>query len=427
MPLMADEGQLIGIVGSGIAGLRAANAILKCKADARIVIFGDEAHRTYNRPGLTKRRYPSSGVLEMTMAEGLKVNGVENNALNWHLGTRVETADLRNKVLHLSTGETFEYDSLMIATGVRARTSVEGNRECEFHTHRTLRGLGDAKYIHSELQASKKVTIVGAGFVACELASLAKEYGCEVVMLEALRCGPFESLLGKRISIALGRWIVQHGVIFLTGNSAQELLCDRSVASARDVSGSSDRSLFVEAIGSVPNIEWLRGNCLDLSDGVRVDECMRVAEYENVFAAGDIARYPDPWTAGSLTRIELWKNAIDTGDLAGRSLASTLGYDLKKSQLRYFPSMTSELFGLRIQVAGNPKVSDSMEIVCGDLDRLDHGVLVKFLRENVMVGVAYMDKGAQFNSMYIKLLKSLKVDLVDVVDEVRSGGLRAGS
>jgi len=80
--------------------------------------------------------------------------------------------------------------------------------------------------------------------------------------------------------------------------------------------------------------------------------------------------------------------------------------------------MTSEVFGLRIQVAGNPKVSDSMEIVRGDLDRLSDGVLVKFLRENVMVGVAYMDKGAQFNRIYIELLRSLKADSVDVDEPV---------
>ncbi|MEU0250953.1 NAD(P)/FAD-dependent oxidoreductase [Streptomyces sp. NPDC006184] len=426
MPSMANGEPLIGIVGSGVAGLRAANAILKCKVDARIVIFGDESHRTYNRPGLTKKRYPPSDALETTIADDLKVNGAENNALTWQLGTRVETADLRNKVLHLSTGETFGYGRLVIAAGVRPRTSVPGNRECEFHAHRTLRDLNDARYIHDQLQTSKKVTIVGAGFVACELASLAKEYGCEVLMLEALRRGPFESILGQHVSSALGRWIVQNGVTFLTGDSARALLCDRAVGSARDVSdtkasnprSSSDRSLFIEAIGSVPNVEWLHGNGLDLSDGVRVDEYMRVSECEDVFAAGDIACYPDPWMAGNLTRMEFWKNAIDTGDLAGRSLASSLGYDARISQIGYFPSIATEVFGLRIQIAGNPKMADSMEIVCGDLDQLDQGVLVAFLREGVTVGAAYMDKGAQFNSLYINLLKSLKVTRVDSTNAV---------
>lgn len=413
---MPDRGPLIGIVGSGIAGLRAANAILKSKADARIVIFGDETHRTYNRPGLTKKPYPISDTLDVAIAEDLKVDAAETNALTWRLGARVQTSDLRNKVLHLSAGETFEYDSLVIASGVRPRALAEGDGECEFHAHRTVRDVRDAQYIHNELQAGRKVTIVGAGFIACEIASLAKEYGCEVVMLESLRHGPFESILGKRISIALERWIVQNGIKFLTGASARRQLCDRATVSTRDVSGSrvpkvepsSDRSLFIEAIGSVPNVEWLQGNGLDLSDGVRVDEYMRVPEFADVFAAGDIARYPDPWAVGSLTRMEFWKNAIDTGDLAGRSLASSLGYDSKVSRIGYFPNMATEVCGLRIQIAGNPKISDSMEIVCGDLDRLDRGVLVKFLRNDAIVGVACMDVGARFNSAYIKLLKSMK-------------------
>ncbi|MER7480591.1 FAD/NAD(P)-binding oxidoreductase [Streptomyces sp. NPDC126510] len=408
MPPAVDGRPLIGIVGSGIAGLRAAKAILKCEADARIVIFGDEDHRTYNRPGLTKKRYPLSDALDMTIAEDVKVHGAENDALTWRLGTRVQAADLRDRILRLSTGETFEYDGLVIASGVRPRTSVWGDGECELHTHRTLRGLGDARYIHHRLQASDKVTLVGAGFVACELASLAREYGCEVIMLEALRRGPFESVLGERVSMALGRWLVQHGITFLTGDSAKELLCDVRASNPVPSSGPPGRSLFIEAIGSVPNVEWLHGNGLDLSDGVRVDEYMRVSPWPNVFAAGDVARYPDPWTAGNLTRMEFWKNAIDTGDLAGRSLASALGYGSVTSRIGYFPSMSTEVLGLRIQIAGNPKMSDSMETVCGDLDQPDQGVVVAYLREGAMVGAAYMDKGARFNSAYIKLLKSLR-------------------
>lgn len=415
---MPEGEPLIGIVGAGIAGLRAANALLKCKTDARIVIFGDETHRTYNRPGLTKKRYPNLDSSEKTLAEDLKIKGVENDTVTWRLDTRVEHADLRSKVLRLSTDETFEYDGLVIASGVRPRTSTEGDRECASHTHRTLRSLDDAQYIHDELRASKKVTIVGSGFVACELASLAGEYGCEVSMLETRRSGPFESILGKRISHALRCWIVQHGVTFLTGDSARDLTCDRGSETPNPKSSSS-RSLHIEAIGSVPNVEWLRGNDLDLSDGVRVDEYMRVPRCEDVFAAGDVARYPDPWITESLTRREFWKNAIDTGDLAGRSLASSLGYESKTSRIGYFPSMGTEVFGLRIQIAGNPKTFDSIEIVRGDLNQLDQGVLVKFLREGVIIGAAYMDKGARFNSLYMKLLKSLKTQLENSPARIR--------
>lgn len=406
----------ISIVGSGIAGLRAADALLKCRVDARIDIFGDEAHRTYNRPGLTKRTYPLPDSPGPSLAEDLRIDAAENKALTWRLGTRVDTADLREKVLHLSTGETFAYDTLVIAAGVRPRTSSERTDACAVHAHRTLRGLDDAQHIHDGLRAGKRVTIVGSGFVACELASLAVEYGCEVVMLETLRHGPFEGILGEDISIALRNWVTQNGVKFLTGDSAAELLCDRTAIppgcadrpDSEHPDPSAGRSLFIEAIGSVPNVEWLQGNGLDLSDGVRVDAHMRVPGCEDVFAAGDIARYPDPWAAGCLTRMEFWKNAIDTGRLAGRSVASSLGYESRSSRIGYFPSIATEVFGLRIQIAGSPKLSDSMEIVRGALDRPDHGVLITFQREDVMVGVVYVDRGARFHSLYIELLQSLK-------------------
>jgi NADPH-dependent 2,4-dienoyl-CoA reductase/sulfur reductase-like enzyme len=408
-PQVAKPRPLIGIVGSGIAGLRAAKAIVQCVADARIVIFGDETHRTYNRPGLTKKRYPLSGALEKTIAEDVRVAAADKDTLTWRLGTRVERADLRGRTLRLSTGETFEYDGLVIASGVRPRTSVpgdgSGNTECGLHTHRTLRGLADAQFVHQRLQASEKVTIVGAGFIACELASLAREYGCDVLVLETLGRGPLESVLGRPVSTALGRWLVRHGIAFLTGDSAKELLCDAKPATPGSPFA---RSLFIEAIGSVPQVEWLSGNGLDLSDGVLVDEHMRVPPWENVFAAGDVARYPDPWAAGQLTRREFWKNAIDTGALAGRSLAAALGHGPPTSRVGYFPSMSTEVLGLRIQIAGNPKLSDATEIVCGDLDQPDQGVLVAYLREGSTVGAAYLDKGARLNAAYIKILKSLK-------------------
>lgn len=413
-PSPAVQEPRIGIVGSGIAGLRAARAMRKCKVAAGIVIFGDEPHRTYNRPGLTKKPYPLQEDGPAGLVDDLKVNGVDDSGLTWRLGTRVETTDLRRRVLHLSNGETFAFDGLVIASGVRPRTPAAGGRRCELHTHRTLRGLDDARYIHQELQTNEKVTIAGAGFVACELASLAGEYGCEVTMLEALQHGPFENLLGRRISDALGRWLARNGVTFLTGGSAKEALCNRAAAEgragseARNPESAPGSSLYIEAIGSVPNVEWLRGNDLDLSDGVRVDEFMRVFGCEGVFAAGDVARYPDPWTAGNLTRMEFWKNAIDTGDIAGRSLASALGYESKTSPIGYFPSVATEMFGLRIQVAGNPRMSDSSEVVRGDLDRPDRGVLVRFLRKDVVVGAAYMDKGARLNGAYVELLKSLR-------------------
>lgn len=233
---------LIGIAGSGIARLRAAKALLTYKADARIVIFGEETHRTYNRPGLTKKRYPSPKTSGMAIAEELKVTGAESSVPIWRLDTRVESADLHDKVLHLGTGETFEYDSLVIATGVRSRTSARGGRECEIHAHRTLRGLDDAQYVHHKLRTGKKVTIVGAGFVACELASLAKEYGCDVVVLETRRCGPLERLLGERIASALGRWVTHNGTTFLTGDAARKQLCN----------GDSTASDLEAPVGSAP-------------------------------------------------------------------------------------------------------------------------------------------------------------------------------
>ncbi|MEV8312422.1 FAD/NAD(P)-binding oxidoreductase [Streptomyces flavidovirens] len=415
---MTSSTPRIAIIGAGIAGMRAAKALLKCGADAEAVIFGDEAHRTYNRPGLTKKRYEASDSAKAALAQELAVAGVDDHGLTWRLGTRVEKVDLRKKVLRLSDGEIHAYDSLVIATGVRPRISLHAGGQCDRHSHRSLRGLDDAHYVHERLQKSSSVTIVGAGFVACEMATLAKEYGCDVVMLETRRVGPFQSILGKTVALTLKQWIVQNGVSFLTGEAAQKEMCkqadhgdldkrERNI-SRSPADGEKSRSLLIEAIGSVPNTEWLEGNSLDLSDGVCVDEHMRVVDADGVFAAGDIARYPDPWQRGKFTRMEFWKNAINTGDIAGKGAAAHLGHDIDISRIAYFPHMATEMFGLRIQIAGSPAAADSTEIVCGDLNQPDRGVIVQYARNGRPIGACYLDTGAHLNSTYISLLKTLK-------------------
>lgn len=413
---MTSSTPRVAIVGAGIAGMRAAQALRKCGADAEAVIFGDEPHRTYNRPGLTKRRFEAPASAKAVLAQELAVAGADDHQLTWRLGTGVDKADLREKVLHLSDGELFTYDSLIIATGVRPRVTVHAGMHCDIHAHRSVRGLDDAYYVHEKLQKSSNVTIVGAGFVACETASLAKEYGCDVAMLETRNIGPFQSILGNDVALALKKWILRNGISFLTGESARKKACNQAEPGKSDKSGDvladaadkEGQTLLIEAIGSVPNTEWLEGNALDLSDGVRVDQRMSVADADGVFAAGDIARYPNPWQHGKFTRMEFWKNAMNTGDIAGKSAAAHLGQDIKIPEIKYFPNMATEMFGLRIQIAGSPAVADSTETVCGDLAQPNHGVIVQYTRNGNAVGACYLDTGARHNSTYIRLVKTLK-------------------
>lgn len=411
---MADDSRIIGIVGSGIAALRAANAVIDTGVRAQISIFGEESYRPYRRPGLTKERLPPSANSARAMMQNLQVRGSDRAALRWHLGTRVNSANLDARILRLSNGDTFEYHRLVVATGVRPRRLTQPTT-CRSGTRRTLRSLDDAQFVHNHMREQRPISINGAGFLGCELASLAHSYGCPAVTLISHQNGPFHRALGADVSGALRGWVVENGVAFQTSDGSAEHLrghalgiTTRDHAEELQSRPSLDEHLYVDAIGSTPNVEWLQGNGLDLTNGLPVDRYMRVLGRNDVFAAGDVAQYPDPWLQETSTRMESWKNSLETGDLAGRSLAASCGFDTNPRPINYFPTLATEMFGLRIQFCGRPALHDSVEIVDGDLNRIGNGLLVRYNYKQSLIGAAYLDTGARLNKDYIQLIKSMK-------------------
>ncbi len=273
----ADDGSQVVVVGAGLGGLRAAEALRK--QDFDVTVIGDEAYLPYNRPPLSKE----------ALKGGIEIESIEFRRkfddIDWRLDSAVTGCSLADRTVEAG-GDTYGFDGLVIASGIRSRHLPVPGPQPE-----VLRTVDDALRLRERLTPGTRLLIVGAGFIGCEVAATARGLGCEVTVT-AFDAQPMLRPLGEELGAAMRAHHETHGVRFHLGVGVAEFH-DDGVTLADGTRLTAD--VVLEAVGSVANTEWLEGNGLDLSDGVLTDNLLRaVGTDAPVVAVGDIARFPNP-------------------------------------------------------------------------------------------------------------------------------------
>ena len=354
----------IVIVGASLAGLRAAESLRHTGHDGPITVVGDERHRPYDRPPLSKQVLTGKAPPDDTalaVPDGLDVT--------WRLGLMATGLDLEGRRVHLSDGDDIPYDGLVIATGARPRVLPGADPGDGVHY---LRTLDEAVRLRDDLGRSEALAVIGAGFIGLEVASSAQALGVPTVVLEALPV-PLERALGAEMGSALMAWHRFRGTDVRAGIGVHEL-----VRRERDGSGRpegvrlSDGTMVpadtvVVGVGVAPATEWLEGSGLDLGDGVRCDSRLRVLRsgrpVPGVVAAGDVARW-DHGGYGEPVRVEHWTNATEAGQAAARTLL--LGDEAEPyAPVPYF---WSDQHGVKLQFVGRTRPGDDTVILEGSFD-----------------------------------------------------------
>lgn len=356
-------GKRIVIVGASLAGLRTLESLRRLGCTDSIVMVGDESHRPYNRPPLSK------GILtgEVPTEQLLLRSAEDPGPTAWVLGDPAVESDLAGGTVRLKGGTEIGFDILVVATGLRPRRlSLPGPTR----GRHSLRGLDDAESLRDALSSTPRVAIVGAGFVGCEVASAARSLGCGAVVVAPEQV-PLERVLG----LAAGRLFqarhLAHGVDFRLGTVPVALEGDERVSSVLLADGDVlTVDLMIEAVGSEPNTGWLAGNGLDITDGVPCDGRLRAVGQERVVAVGDVARFPLPLVGGLAVRIEHWQMAVDSARRAARTVMGMLaGAELDDEPFAPLPSFWSDQYGQRLQSFGVPSFGlDDVRVMVGDSD-----------------------------------------------------------
>ena len=337
------------VVGSSVAGIRAAQALRAGGFDDSLVVVGAENDAPYDKPPLSKQLLAG----EATAADISLLRADDEFELR--LGSAATRLDPASKQIFLADGTRIGYDVLIIATGVRARTlpGTDGERILP------VRELRDATAVRARLAAGTPIVVVGGGFIGAEVAAAAATVGCPVTIVEAQRA-PFSRVLGAETGAVLTALHEAHGVTVLTGAQVSEV--ERLPSDGALVRLADGRALeagtVVVGVGCEPNTDWLAGSGLPVDDGVLTDDGCAVQGIPDVYAIGDVARWHDR-VGGVTRRVEHWTNAVEQANLVAHRI-------LRPGQPRHHASVPyfwSDQYDVKIQMVGRAAHSDTVEVL----------------------------------------------------------------
>jgi NADPH-dependent 2,4-dienoyl-CoA reductase/sulfur reductase-like enzyme len=340
------------IVGASLAGLRAAQAARAAGHKGGIVMIGQEPHLPYTRPPLSKELLQRTQEIEDS---ALQVGELD---VEWRLGVPATALERERRRVRLDDGTEAPYDRLIIATGCRAR-KWEGPGSSLEGVH-TLRDVEDAVALRNALESCRRLLIVGAGFIGCEVAASARALGVEVTLVDiaAHPLLPFGPQLG-------GRWAQMHrdhGVDLRLGIGIAELRGRAGrVEHAELTDGTTvNTDAVLLALGSRLNTEWLKDSGLEFEPAIVCDTTLTSISDPNVLAAGDVAAVPVALAGGTPLRVEHWTTAAEHGQLAGRNALLDPSERVAHANPPYF---WSDQYGSKIQALGCPALADRIEML----------------------------------------------------------------
>jgi 3-phenylpropionate/trans-cinnamate dioxygenase ferredoxin reductase subunit len=334
------------IIGGGLAGQRAGDGIRKMDAEGTVALITEEPHMPYERPPLSKGYLTGKKGLDRVYLK--EDDYYAQNGIEVIKGVRANRTDPAARTVTLDDGRVLGYEKLLLATGGRAwRLPIPGN---DLPGVFTLRTIEDSDGIRQAAEPGKQALVLGGSFIGSEVASSLAQLGLGVTMVFP-EGRLLELIVPEELSALLHAKYGANGVRILSGTKPQRLEGDGRVRQAVLDSGETLAvDLVVMGVGIRLNTELARDAGLELlelgeRDAVIVDETLRTSD-PNIYAAGDIAAWPDP-TFGKRLRVEHWDVARRQGLRAGRNMA---GEEKPYTSLPYF---FSDLFDFSFEVWGD--------------------------------------------------------------------------
>jgi NADPH-dependent 2,4-dienoyl-CoA reductase/sulfur reductase-like enzyme len=321
------------VIGGGMTGDAACKGIRSLDQDGSIVLVGDDPDPPYARPPLTKG-------LWLGKEEGSIWRGTSEQGVELRLGRSVTGLDLESRTATDDQGETYEYERVLLATGASPRT-IPGAPEGVVY----YRTLGDYRAVRSAIEEGKQAVVIGGGFIGSELAAALETNGAAVTMVFP-EDGIGWRLFPGDLALSLNEYYRGKGVEVAAGELVSGI--ERTDGSFR-VTGKSGAvfaaDVVVAGLGVVPRVDLAEAAGIATDDGIPVDDRGRVEGRDDVFAAGDVARFPAAGL-GERLRVEHEDHAKSHGHLVGRNMA---GADEPYDHLPFF---YSDLFELGYEAVG---------------------------------------------------------------------------
>jgi 3-phenylpropionate/trans-cinnamate dioxygenase ferredoxin reductase subunit len=366
------------ILGAGLCGAAAAQALREEGFDGRVILVGEELHTPYERPPLSKEYLRGEqGRDELFVHPEAWYAEQEIDA---RLGVRATAIDVGERSVTLADGERLSYDSLLIATGGRPRRLDIAPSDRVLY----LRTVEDADRIKTILSPGKRLVIVGAGFIGSEVAASARTIGVEVTVLDRNDV-PLARVLGPDIGKVYAEIHRDHGVDLRLSDGVESIEESDGGVVVRSSRGATlEADAVLAGVGIDPNTELAEAAGLELTNGIAVDEHCRTS-HESVFAAGDVADHFHP-VFGRRIRVEHFDNAIKHGTSAARNM---VGKVEPFDDPHWF---WSDQYEYNLQYGGFAYEWDQVE-VRGSLDERDF--VAFFLKGGVLLAALGVNRGRE--------------------------------
>ncbi|MGE5163362.1 MAG: FAD-dependent oxidoreductase [Sphingobacteriales bacterium] len=359
----------IVIVGGGAAGFAAAEKLRREQYQGSIVMLSNDDASPVDRPNLSKD-YLAGNAPEAWVP--LRPDSFySDNAIELRLNANVIGIDPRSHDVALADGNKVTYDRLLLATGAEpVRLPIPGADQRHV---RTLRSLADCRAIIERAKTARRAVVLGASFIGLEVAAALRARDIEVHVV-APEQRPMERVLGLQMGDFVRALHEEHGVIFHLGDAVVAI--DGRRANLKS-GGTLEADLVVVGVGVRPRLALAEQAGLSLDRGVVVNSYLETSS-PGIFAAGDIARWPDPYS-GENIRVEHWVVAERQGQNAALNI---LGY---RERFVAIPFFWSQHYDIPINYVGHAEQWDEIE-VNGDIKAKD--CLLRFKRNGRTLAVA---------------------------------------
>jgi NADPH-dependent 2,4-dienoyl-CoA reductase/sulfur reductase-like enzyme/nitrite reductase/ring-hydroxylating ferredoxin subunit len=372
----------IVIVGGGAAGFAAAEMLRRQDYRGSVVMLSSDAAPPVDRPNLSKDYL--AGTAPEDWLPLRPDSFYADAAIDLRLNTDVASIDTKARHVILTGGGTVAYDRLLLATGAEpVRPPFPGSELPHVHV---LRSLADCRAIIASAKGARRAIVIGASFIGLEAAAAlrAREIEVHVVSLEHR---PMERLLGPEMGDFIRALHEQHGVIFHLGDTVTAIDGERATLKS---GGVLEADLVVVGVGVRPRLALAEKAGLLLDHGVAVNATLETS-VAGIYAAGDIARWPDPHSQANI-RVEHWVVAERQGQTAARNM---LG---QREPFDAVPFFWSQHYDVPINYVGHAEAWDEIA-VDGDIAARD--CLLRYKSKGRVLAVA---------SIY-RDLESLKAEL----------------
>lgn len=348
------------IIGAGASGLAAADMLRRDGYSGPVIMISTDSAPPCDRPNLSKDFLAGTAPEEWLPLR--PPEWYSERKIDLVLNSRVTSLDTTRKTISTEDGKTYAYGALLLATGADpVKLLLEGANPSQVFY---LRSLADSKAIVAKATSAKQAVVVGASFIGLEVAASLRTKGIAVHVVAPEQV-PMERILGSRIGTFIRSLHESHGVVFHLGETVKRVDGGKVILSG----GSTvETDFIVLGVGVRPSIDLAEQAGLRIDRGIVVNEYLETSA-PGVFAAGDVARWPDAHTREQI-RVEHWVVAERQGQTAAKNMLGA------HERFEAVPFFWSQHYDVPINYVGHAEEWDTIDIE-GDVEKRDCSVSYK--------------------------------------------------